>query len=290
MGLVGKAVAYGAVTVINAISCGFGAALSVDLSTEAKVELTNVPGRIEGRIMSDPDESTVLIEKTVKCVFKSLGLEKEYGAYVETRSNIPIARGLKSSSVAANAVALAVFAALDEEVDDLALVNLGVDAAIDAGVTITGAFDDACASYFSDIVVTDNYNRKILKQFHLEEKHPVLICAPSQKAYTAKSDVERMRLVADEVKALHRLALLGEYWSAMTLNGLVYSTVLGYNPNVALDALAAGALAASLSGKGPSVAAVVPRGKVKDVKDAWGKYGCDIIETQTNAEKAHIVL
>jgi len=290
MGLMGKAIAYGAVTIINAISCGFGAALSVNLSTEAKVELTDVPGRIEGRIISDPDESTVLIEKTLKHVLKSIGLEKKYGAYVETRSNIPIARGLKSSSAAANAVALAVFAAVSGEVDELTLVNLGVDAAIDAGVTITGAFDDACASYLGDIVVTDNYNRKILKQFHLGEKHPVLIYAPSEKAYTAKSDVEGMRLVADEVKALHRLALLGEYWSAMTLNGLVYSTVLGYNPNVALDALAAGALAASLSGKGPSVAAVVPHGKVKDVKDAWAKYGCDIIETKINSEKAHIML
>jgi len=289
MPLVGKAVAHGAVTIINAISCGFGAALGVDLKTEAKVKLTNEPGRIEGRILSDPKESTALIEKTVSRVLKSLGLQGEYGAYVETESNIPIARGLKSSSAAANAVALAVFAALKKEAADLVLVNLGVDAAVDAGVTVTGAFDDACASHFGDIVITNNYERTILKQYHLEEKLPVLIYVPSKKAYTAKSDVERMRLVADEVKALHKMALLGEYWAAMTLNGLVYSTVLGYDANIALDALAAGALAAGLSGKGPSVAAVVPPDKVDSVREAWKERGGDIIETRVNSEKAHAV-
>jgi len=289
MPLVGKAVAHGAVTVINAISCGFGAALGVVLKTEAKARLTNEPGRIEGRILSDPKESTLLIKKTVNRVLESLGLQKEYGAYVETESNIPIARGLKSSSAAANAVALAVSAALKEEVADLALVNLGVDAAIDAKVTVTGAFDDACASYFGNIVITNNYERTILKQYHLEQKYPVLIHVPSKKAYTAKSDVERMRLVADEVKALHEMAHLGEYWAAMTLNGLVYSTVLGYDTNIALDALAAGALASGLSGKGPSVAAVVPRDKVGNVREAWKKYGGDIIVTRVNSEKAHTV-
>ncbi|OYT49613.1 shikimate kinase, partial [Candidatus Bathyarchaeota archaeon ex4484_231] len=172
MALVGKAVAHGAVTIINAISCGFGAALGVELKTEAFVKLTSEPGHVEGRILSHPEESTILIEKTVNRVLKHFRLEDEYGAYVETKSDIPIARGLKSSSAAANAVTVAVIAALGEKVDDLTVVNLGVDAALDAGVTITGAFDDACASYFGDIVITDNYNRKILKQVHPRENYP----------------------------------------------------------------------------------------------------------------------
>lgn len=289
MALAGKAIARGAVTVINAISCGFGAALGVALRTEAKVELTNEPGRIEGRILSDPDESTVLIEKVVNRVLRQFRLETEYGAYIETASDIPIARGLKSSSAASNAVALATFAALGEDADDLTVVNLGVDGSLEAGVTITGAFDDACASYFGSVVVTDNLGRTILKQFPLDEVLQVLILVPSGKSYTAKSDVGRMRLIADEAKALHRLALLGDYWQAMTLNGLLYSTVLGYEPKIAVDALAAGALAAGLSGKGPSVAAVVPQGKAESVRDAWEKYRGSLIETRINTEKACIL-
>jgi len=289
MALVGKAVAHGAVTIINAISCGFGAALGVELKTEAFVKLTSEPGHVEGRILSHPEESTILIEKTVNRVLKHFRLEDEYGAYVETKSDIPIARGLKSSSAAANAVTVAVIAALGEKVDDLTVVNLGVDAALDAGVTITGAFDDACASYFGDIVITDNYNRKILKQVHPRENYPVLIHVPSEKVYTAKSDVKKMKLIGREVKALHKLALQDEYWAAMTLNGLAYSTVLKYDTKAAIDALDAGALASGLSGTGPAVAAVVPPEKVDYVKEAWQKFQGEIIETKINSIKAHVV-
>jgi shikimate kinase len=289
MDLHGRAVAYGAVTVINAISCGLGAALGVSLRTEAYVRLTDQPGRIEGRILSDPGESTVLIEKTVTQVLKHFGVDEEYGAYVETKSDIPIARGLKSSSAAANAIVLAVTAALGEEADDLTVVNLGVEAALEAGVTITGAFDDASASYFGSLVLTDNRERKILKRIKIEEEHPVLLYVPPKKAYTARSNVERMRLIAEEVKALHRMAYSGDYWPAMTLNGIIYSTVLGYDTEMAIDALEAGALAAGLSGTGPAVAAVVPEDHVEDVKEAWRKYGGRLIETRINSEKAHIL-
>ena len=289
MALSGRAVAFGAVTVINAISCGLGAALGIRLRTEASVELTDQPGRIEGRILSDPQESTVLIEKTVTHVLRHFGVEEEYGAHVETRSNIPIARGLKSSSAAANAIVLAVLDALGEEADDMTIVNLGVDAALEAGVTITGAFDDASASYFGGLTITDNRERKILKHIRMDEQHPVLIYVPPKKAYTAKSNVERMQLIAKEVKALHRMASLGDFWPAMTLNGIIYSEVLGYNVEIVIDALAAGALAAGLSGTGPAVAAIVPQEKLEEVKGSWRKYGGTLIETRINSEKSHIL-
>ena len=287
MSQIGRAVAYGAVTIINAISCGLGAALSINLRTEATVKLTDEPGRIEGKILSDPSESTILIERVVKRILRRFKLEDQYGAYVETQSNIPIARGLKSSSAAANALTLATLSALGKKVDDLTAVNIGVDASIEAGVTVTGAFDDACASYFGNIVVTDNYKRKILKQFQPTEDHIVLIYVPSKKSYTSESNVSRMKIIANEVKTIHKMALLGDYWQAMTLNGLIYSAVLGYDVNVAVDALAAGAIAAGLSGKGPAVAAVVPKDKVNDVHDVWVKYKGEIIEAEINRDKAH---
>lgn len=286
MSRLGRAVAYGAVTVINAISCGLGAALGVKLRTEATVRLTNKPGRIEGRILTDPDESTILIEKMVMHVLRYFNVEGKYGAYVETRSNIPIARGLKSSSAAANAIALAVCNALGEEIDDLTVVNLGVDAAIEAGVTITGAFDDASASYFGGLVITDNLERRILKHIRVDE-YPVLIYVPQKKAYTAKSNVERMKIIADEVRSLHRMACSGGHWQAMTLNGIIYSEVLGYSAEIIIKALEAGAVASGLSGTGPAVAAVASEDNVEKIKRAWKKYPGSLIETRVNLEKAH---
>jgi shikimate kinase len=285
----GKALAYGAATIVNAISCGLGAALGVGLWTEATVGLTDEPGVVEGKIISDPTENTELITKTARRVLKYLSLENEYGASVETRSNIPIARGLKSSSVAANAVALATFEAAGKSADDLTVVNLAVDAGLDANVTVTGAFDDACASYFGNLVVTDNRSRKIIQRFDVKEKVNVLILVPARKEYTATSNVERMRMVSREVEAIHGMALAGEYWVAMTLNGLVYSAVLGYDQKAILDAIASGALAAGLSGKGPAVTAIVSEENTEKVMKRWRRYDGEIIQTNVNKREAHVL-
>jgi len=284
-----EAVSHGAATIVNAIATGKGAAVGVDLWTRARVQLTDKPGVIESNIVSDPTEDPVLIEKTVGKVFEHFNLEGKLGAKVKIWSNIPIARGLKSSSVAGNAIALATVAALDRSLDDLTILNLSVDAAIEAKVTITGAFDDACASYFGGVVVTDNLKRIIVKRFEIAEDLAVLFYVPEKKVYTSGSDVQRMKRAASLVRIAYKEAVKGNYWSALTLNGLTYSSALGYNPSIAVDALMAGALAAGLSGTGPAVTAIVSEEKIDRVKDAWQTYEGDILQAHVNHEKARVV-
>ena len=284
-----EALCHGAATIINAIATGKGAAFGVDLWTKAEVILTDEPEIIQGEIVSDPDESIVLIEKVVDRVFRHFGVEQEFGAKVKTWSNIPIARGLKSSSVAANAIALATVAALGKDVDDLTIVNLGVDGAFEAKVTVTGAFDDASASYFGGVVITDNLKRKIVGNYVIPEKLAILFYVPSGKSYTSNTDVNKIKSVTPLVEIAYKEALKGNFWSALTINGLIYSSALGYDTSIALDALAAGALAAGLCGKGPTVTAVVPIEKVDSVKDSWQAYEGEILQTRMNHEKAKVV-
>lgn len=284
-----EAITHGAATIINAIATGKGAAVGVDLWTKASVTITDEPGIVKVKILSDSSENPVLAQKTVENVLKYFGLEKEFGAKVETRSNIPVARGLKSSSAAANAIALATTAALEHSLEDVAVVKLGVDGAMDAKVTITGAFDDACASYFGGVVITDNLKRRIVKRFELAEAPAVLFYVPAKKTYTADSDVKRMKNMASVVKIAYREALNGNYWAALTLNGLIYSSTLGYDSSPAVDALTAGAYAAGLSGTGPAVTAIVPEDKVDLVKEVWQKREEEILEARINQEKARVV-
>jgi len=284
-----EAISHGAATIINAIATGKGAAVGVDLWTKATVTITDEPGTVNVKILSDSSENPVLAQKTVKRVFKYFGLEKEFGAKVETQSNIPVARGLKSSSAAANAIALATTAALERSLDDVAVVKLGVDGAVDAKVTITGAFDDACASYFGGVIITDNMERRIIKRFELTETPNVLFYVPTEKTYTVDSDVKRMKDMASVVKIAYREALNGNYWAALTFNGLIYSLALGYDSSPAADALTAGAYAAGLSGTGPAVTAIVPEGKIDVVKEVWRKREGEILEARINQEKARVV-
>jgi shikimate kinase len=284
-----EAISHGAATIINAIATGKGAAIGVDLWTKATVTLTDEPRTVKVKILSDSSENPVLAEKTIERVLKHFGLEKEFGAKVETQSNIPVARGLKSSSAAANAIALATIAALERSLDDIVVVKLGVAGGVDAKVTITGAFDDACASYFGGVVITDNLERRVVKRFELVEAPAVLFYVPAKKTYTADSDVKRMKNMASVVKIAYREALNGNYWAALTLNGLIFSSALGYDLSPAVDAITAGALASGLSGTGPAVTAIVPEDKVGLLKEVWQRHEGQILEARINQEKARVV-
>ncbi|HUJ84463.1 MAG TPA: shikimate kinase [Candidatus Acidoferrales bacterium] len=283
------AIAHGAATIVNAMALGKGAAFGVDLFTKAQVELTDEVAIFNAEIVSDPKESTVLMEKTVARVLQYFKVERQFGAKVKTWSNIPIAKGLKSSSAAANAVALATTAALGQKLDDIEIVRLGVDAAFDAKVTVTGAFDDACASYFGGVVITDNLERKLLRKSPLPKDMVVLFHVPPEKSYTADSNVERVRKVKPLVQVAYKEALAGKFWESLTLNGIIYSSAWGYDSSIAIDALEAGAVAAGLCGKGPAVTAVTPLDKVDSVSAAFKKFDGEVLQANFNQEKAKVI-
>jgi shikimate kinase len=173
--------------------------------------------------------------------------------------------------------------------DDVSVVKLGVDGALEAKVTITGAFDDACASFFGGVVITDNINRSIVKRFELTETPAVLFYVPAEKTYTVSSNVKRMKSMASAVEVAYNEALKGNYWQALTLNGTIYSSALGYDSSPTLDALNSGAVAAGLSGTGPAITAIVNEENVDAVKDVWQKREGEILEAQINQEKAKVV-
>ncbi|MBS7611680.1 shikimate kinase [Candidatus Bathyarchaeota archaeon] len=286
---IGKAVAYGAVTVVNALATGKGSALSVSLWTEATVKLTDKPGVVDGVIVSDPQEDKMLMEKCVLKVLKRFNVDCVYGAYVETRSNIPIARGLKSSSVASNAIVLAVLNALNEELPDEEVLRLGIEASIEAGVTVTGALDDASASYLGGVTVTDNKAMKVLKRFEIDDDVKVLIYVPKFKRYTTKMDLSRLKLMAEELDVAFREAIEGRWRTAMVLNGLICCSALGYSLEPVLNALETGALASGLSGKGPAIVALARQNSINSIKKTWRTLDGELIETSVNNRKAQML-
>jgi shikimate kinase len=280
---------HGAATIVNAIATGRGAAFGISLETRAHVRL-NEKSTFTACIEGCGDEDTTLIRLCAKKVLRYFKLD--YGADIVTESNIPIAAGLKSSSTAANAVCLATLAAIRKEhkaaLSDGKLIDLAVDAALEAKVTVTGAYDDACASYFGGYVVTDNAKRRILKKGRMPEDLKVLIYVPDKKSYTSKVDVKKTKILAAEVSLAWKQALKGNLYSAMNVNGLLYSAALGYDAGIPLAALEAGAIAAGLSGKGPSVVALTKKEPEK-IKEAWSAFEGRIIEANINNRKAEVL-
>ncbi len=283
----GVASACGSATVINAIATGKGAAFAIDLRVRGEVELTNEPRRIVGRV-GKTSESPKLIEICARKVLEKLKLERKYGARIKTTSDVPIAVGLSSSSAAANAVVLATFAALGRVSRPKTIIDLGVDAAFEAGTTITGAFDDAAASFLGGGVITDNQKRRVLKRFKVDPKLDVIIYLPPKKSYTSKTDTERVESIAEPVELAHQSALKGDIFGALTLNGILYSSALNYDPSPALGALGAGALAAGLTGTGPAVVAISKGKSTREIRKIWENKPGRVIKTKPSTEGAEV--
>ncbi|MGD1061159.1 MAG: shikimate kinase [Methanomassiliicoccales archaeon] len=265
----GEAIVHGAGTVINAIATGKGAAFGIDLETRAEVELDG-SGKIKVEMEGFKDEDDSLASLCARAVIDAYAPGEGYGAKVTTSSNIPVSRGLKSSSAAANAVVLATLDALDEQLDEVEAVRLGVKCAITAGVSVTGAFDDACASMLGGLVITDNKSNVIVKREVMPEDLVALIHVPAKQIRKRGLPLERMRGLANIIDVAYQKALVGKWQEAMVINSLAYSAALSLDPAMTVDAMLQGAEAAGLSGTGPATVILIKERRLKAVREALG--------------------
>ena len=296
----GRAIVNGAATILNAIATWKGSAFGIDLKTTAEVELEvsssssvsssgsgsssgSFSGSSSGRIIGDiPGVDTRLVVRCVELVLERFNLI--YEGKVRTSSEIPVASGLKSSSTAANAAVLATLDAIGETLDLVEAAKIGVEAAMDVGVTITGALDDALASILGGVVVTDNRTMQLLKRDVIESD--VLLLVPEKMLFSKDTDVGRSRLVAPLADLAFDLAMKGEYGRAMTLNGFIYCGALGLSSEPMLEALEAGAWGASLSGTGPSYAALIDSDRIDGLAKVWNEHCGRVIRTRVNNKSA----
>ena len=249
----------GSATIINAIATGFGSAFGIglDIVCEAK----SIKRGIE--CFNDVGADNTLMELCVKRVFDHYNISQD--------------------SASSNAIVKAVSEIVSQEfdfkpLDDLEIINMAIDASLEAGVTITGSFDDATASYFGGVVVTDNKNREFIIKEKMEE-HPILVYMPNFYSKSGDSNPERMKLLSPLVETAFGFAKDRNYFKALNLNGLIYSATLGFDSAIAVDALEAGAIASGLSGTGSSFVAVVSPDSIDDVRESWSKYEGKVIET-----------
>ena len=259
-----QATCFGAGTIVNAIAtrkgAAFGLALRVTALAEAVPKAEGVRVQVTGNM--DPTLAVGCAKRVLRRSRRKASLS------VRVDSEIPPSRGLKSSSAVANAVVLASARALGLDLEPLQIIGMGIEAAFEAEVTLTGAFDDACASFFGGIVVTDNAARKIVKVDRFAGGLMAVLQIPKRtitKPSLAAKDFASIRPRVDEA---YRLALRGDYFHALELNSAAYAPLLEIDESPARRARAAGAVAAGITGAGPAILALVKPAHVETVARA----------------------
>ncbi|MGI0009291.1 MAG: shikimate kinase [Nitrosopumilaceae archaeon] len=277
-----KAVMHGAVSIVNAIATGKGATLGISLNVESIIEATQGSGIVFEN--KESDLSSRLIRSVIEKAVPKNELEKSK-LRISLKSEIPSGYGLKSSSAISSVISLACAKLFRPQINDFEVLRHGVQASIDSKVSITGAYDDACACYFGGFVVTDNHNLKIVKSEKAPEDLSVVIFIPRTRK---RENVKKLKILEGVFEQAWSLASNSDYWNAMLLNGLATSTILNSDPRILTDLIEAGALAASVSGNGPSIAAVAKKGNVSSVKKAFLSHDGAVITSDINNKKAEV--
>ncbi len=280
--MAGHAVTHGGVSIVNALATGRGASLAVDLPLSCTVELTDEPGTVEVTVEDHPDLAPDAVVETVREVLKIHGVESTFGAHVTTRSEVPVSRGLKSSSAATVAAALATDAAVahhedGERLGRAACLEASVEASLRAGVTVTGAWDDASAALMGGVCVTHNPKRELLHRYEVPEDLRVVLHVPPRQVATREAAELDHDVLTRAASLAHELALEERWLDALQVNGLAYGALYGLPADVPLAAVGAGAHAAGVTGTGPAVAAVAPMEHADAIRDAWSPLDGDLL-------------
>jgi shikimate kinase len=273
-------IVHGAISIVNAVPTGYGSAMGISLNV--KVEIISKKG---SGLIFQKGGGSLMIKKIIYDTLESKYINNNQ-LLINIYSEIPSGMGLKSSSAVSNAVALACNSLTNKKFSDEFVLNNAIDASLYAKTTITGAYDDSTACYYGGFVTTDNYKRKIWKRENSPTDISAVIFLPNNKK---RGDVSRLKLLSDIYMEAFQLANSGQYWKAMTLNGVLTSSLLSSSYTITRMCLENGALAASISGNGPAIAAVVRESEVQKIKSVLSNLDGRVIISRTNNQKASTV-
>ncbi len=273
---------YGAVSIVNAIAIGKGSTLGID--TFVETTLTKKEGKGIHITSENKTISSRLINKLIenmipKKILDNTKLELDF------KSNIPTGYGLKSSSAISSAVVLSCAKAFGKTMSDEEILKLGAKTSIQTKVSITGAYDDACACHFGGFNVADNLKMKLLHRELAPKELQAIIFLPKSRK---RGNLRKLKEFKNAFEKSWQLARYSDYWNAAVLNGIATTSILNSEPNLIMRLMEKGALCATISGNGPSIMAITDRKNKSRVQKEFSGLDGKIMVSNINNKKAYV--
>ena len=273
---------YGAVSIVNAIAIGKGATLGID--TFVKTKLRKKEGNGIHITSENKTISSRLINKLIENIIPKKVLDKTR-IELNFESNIPTGYGLKSSSAISSAVILACAKAFNKQMTDEEILKMGARVSIQTKVSITGAYDDACACYFGGFNVTDNLNMKLIHREIAPKELQAIIFLPKSRK---RGNLRNLKNFKNAFEKSWSLAKNSDYWNAGILNGIATTSILNSEPNLIMKLMEKGALCATISGNGPSIMAITYKNNKSRIQKEFSGLDGRIIVSNINNKRAYV--
>jgi len=272
----GLGTASGAVTLVNALPTGVGCALAVALPVHAEVELRRDASN-GSRVHIDRASDSPLVRETVNAALSRYAPGESFLGDLRVRSDVPVAKGLKSSSAVGAAVAGAILDALRQRRSAEDVARLAAEVAQQIGLSATGAYDDCLAAVRGGLAFTDNSTRTALRAPPFTLDLEAVLWIPTGVHTPSPDHLTRFRSASGEGLHVVAAARAGRWADAMTLNSRLVERLMGYDYDSLRGRLTQlGAAMAGVSGMGPTVAALVPRGRGPEFREVLATDGVEV--------------
>ena len=259
---------FGAITFVNALPTGVGAAAAVRIPVRVDATFVDDRERASATVSVVRGSLTPLVDRSARAALRRYA-DARARVRLDIDSEVPEAQGLKSSSAVSTAIIGAVAKAAGSRPGPTEIAGLSADVCQEVGLSATGAFDDAFASVAGTAAVTNNTVRRVLRPLEIPDGLSVVLWNPGGTHPPSPSARERFRSRADEGQGAVDAILSGDPFEAMRRNTELVERAMGYRYRELRERLdAAGAIASGVSGLGPTLAIVAPIDVAERVQDA----------------------
>lgn len=272
----GAARSFGAITIANALPTGVGCAAGIELAVEAEVSVTSDGSHDPPKVMGPTEDRYRVVDQSVRTGLARYHAHPGTVVSVALRSEIPAARGLKSSSAVSTAVILAVARAAGHEPSRLEIGRLAADAGRRSGVSATGALDDALAGLEPGFIVTDNRQDTVLRRAEIDPAWGVLLYIPEREHPPSPGLVSAFGREREAGERAARAVLEGDWATAMRINSEVVERTMRYAYRPLRERLEHhGAIASGVSGLGPTLATIARTDRLSDLAQLLPEDGAE---------------
>ncbi len=268
-----RAKAYAAGTVLNALPTGIGSAFGIEMHTVVELK----PSEEIKVVVNGIERKSIIAQRILQSI--------KVRAEVLVESEIPGGSGLGSSSAFVNALICAAKKMRGERLDAFEILRANARFSLEAGISYTGAFDDASASLLGKFIVSDNRKMRLIRLDDFEGYSAVLI----PNFGRSRVDWKKLRENANEVKKGVDAAKKGDYCEAMRINTEYICKILGYPLEIAEQGWKKG-YCCGLSGNGPSYVAFGSRNEMEELEEIWSDYGKVYVRKVANRPAEDVVI
>ncbi len=272
MKVLGQGESNGAISILHALGLGRGCSIGIQLTT--KVQIVEDPVDIE----DDKNGLLVAVEKCWRD--RGLPIPDQFGWKVD--SSIPIGQGLKSSSALSCAALRALNSYAWTGLSNYEIADIAAKSQLISNCAKTGSMDDNWASLEPGWKLVDpalSASESIILQGDIDPSLSILILLRGKRTFeiSAEDFSQHEQIFERSLASLMRGSIL----DALSSNGMAVAAATDDQEALRICnlSIASGAIAAGISGSGPSIAIVCFQDDSTSLSKLFSESGLGVIST-----------